>query len=69
MSFMKINSKIVVKILCVLASRLNTCNKSLKHENMCICCLNSNFFFVNGERMCAKYWLPASGRLAQEQCG
>ena len=24
---------------------------------------------VNGERMCAKYWLPASGRLAQEQCG
>ena len=24
---------------------------------------------VIGERMCAKYWLPASGRLAQEQCG
>ena len=24
---------------------------------------------VNGERMGAKYWLPASGRLAQEQCG
>ena len=24
---------------------------------------------VNGERICAKYWLPASGRLAQEQCG
>ena len=24
---------------------------------------------VNGERMCAKYWLPASGRLAQEQGG
>ena len=24
---------------------------------------------VNGERMCAKYWLPALGRLAQEQCG
>ena len=24
---------------------------------------------VNGERMCPKYWLPASGRLAQEQCG
>ena len=24
---------------------------------------------VNGERMCAKYWLPASGRLTQEQCG
>ena len=24
---------------------------------------------VNGKRMCAKYWLPASGRLAQEQCG
>ena len=24
---------------------------------------------VNGEKMCAKYWLPASGRLAQEQCG
>ena len=23
---------------------------------------------VNGERMCTKYWLPASGRLAQEQC-
>ena len=23
----------------------------------------------NGERMCAKYWLPASGRLAQEQGG
>ena len=21
---------------------------------------------VNGERMCAKYWLPVSGRLAQE---
>ena len=24
---------------------------------------------VNGERMCAKYWLHASGRLAQEECG
>ena len=24
---------------------------------------------VNGEMMCAKYWLPASGRLTQEQCG
>ena len=24
---------------------------------------------VNGEKMCAKYWLPASWRLAQEQCG
>ena len=24
---------------------------------------------VNGERMCAKYWISASGRLAQEQCG
>ena len=24
---------------------------------------------VNGEMMCAKYWLPASGRLGQEQCG
>ena len=24
---------------------------------------------VNVERMHAKYWLPASGRLAQEQCG
>ena len=24
---------------------------------------------VNGERMCAKYWLPVSRRLAQEQCG
>ena len=31
---------------------------------------------INGERMCAKYWLPASGGgggggggLAQEQCG
>ena len=24
---------------------------------------------VNGERMCAKYWLPASGRFAQELCG
>ena len=24
---------------------------------------------VNGERMCAKYWLPASGRLALEQYG
>ena len=23
----------------------------------------------NGERMCAKYSFPASGRLAQEQCG
>ena len=24
---------------------------------------------VNGERICAKNWLPASGRLVQEQCG
>ena len=24
---------------------------------------------VNGERICAKYWLPAPGRLAQEQRG
>ena len=24
---------------------------------------------VNGEMLCAKYWLPASGRLAQEHCG
>ena len=24
---------------------------------------------MNGERMDAKYWQPASGRLAQEQCG
>ena len=24
---------------------------------------------VNGERMCAKYWLTANETLAQEQCG
>ena len=23
---------------------------------------------VSGKRMCTKYWLPASGRLAKEQC-
>ena len=27
------------------------------------------FLSVNGERMYTKYWLNASGRLAQEQCG
>ena len=24
---------------------------------------------VNGERMCTKYWLSTSGRLAKKQCG
>ena len=41
------------------------------HENisMAILSLQEEHLSVNGEKMCAKYWLPVSGRLAQEQCG
>ena len=42
---------------------------SLGHENILRPPIQEEHLSVNGERMGAKYWQPASGRLAQEQCG
>ena len=44
------------------------------HENISMAILplpliQEEHLSVNGVKMCAKYWLPDSGRLAQEQCG
>ena len=47
---------------------------SFGHENISTAILplpliQEEHLSVNGERMCTRYWLPASGRLGQEQCG